>query len=89
MEPAREPRRPLHDATDEWREDKGHALAGTDGKDRLKAGLPTGCDFVCSPAFRRKFLIFTPFTPRIMEWGKGGSPCGQEGTETAREVGRG
>jgi len=30
-------------------------------EDRLKAGLPTGYAFVCSPAFRRSGLIFPPF----------------------------
>ena len=47
----------------EWREDKADSQAALDEEDRLKAGLPTGCDFVRSPAFRRKCLIFTPFAP--------------------------
>ena len=50
----------------EGREDKGHAHAVTGVEDRLKAGLPTGCDFVCHPAFRRKSILFTPFAPGLL-----------------------
>ena len=50
----------------EWREDKADSGAGVEREDRLKAGLPTCCDFVRSPAFRRSGLIFTPFVTGTM-----------------------